>query len=82
MRIEDLEHRARRVAAPVRAHFVDLVDHEHGVARLGVAERADDGSGHGSDVRAPVAAELRLVADAPYGDADELASERLRDRLA
>jgi ATP-dependent Lon protease len=34
---DHLEHRARRVAAPVRAHLVDLVNHEDGVLRLRVA---------------------------------------------
>ena len=32
-RVEDLEHRAGGVAAEVGAHLVDLVDHEHRVAR-------------------------------------------------
>ena len=81
-RVEDLQHRAGRVAAPVGAHLVDLVDHEHRVARLGVAERADDRPGHRADVRAPVAAQLRLVADAADRDAHELAPERGRDRVA
>ena len=81
-RIEHLEHRARRVAAVVRAHLVDLVDEDDRVARLGVAERADDRPGHGADVRAPVAADLRLVADAAHGQAHELPPERARDRLA
>ena len=80
--VEHLEHRARRVAAEVGAHLVDLVDQEHGVPGLGVAQRADDRAGHRADVRAPVAADLRLVADAADRDADELAPERARDRLA
>ena len=44
--VEHLEHRARRVAAEVGAHLVDLVDQEHRVQRLGVADRADDRPGH------------------------------------
>ena len=32
-RVEHLEHRARRVAAEVGAHLVDLVDHEDRVLR-------------------------------------------------
>ena len=36
---------------------------------------------HRADVRAPVAADLRLVADAADGEARELALERARDRL-
>ena len=40
--VEHLEHRARRVAAEVGAHLVDLVDHQHRVARARVAHGADD----------------------------------------
>ena len=79
-RVEDLEHRARRVAAEVGAHLVDLVDHEHGVARAGVAQGADDRPRHRADVGAPVAADLGLVADAADRDALELAAERAGDR--
>ena len=81
-RVEDLEHRARRVAAEVGAHLVDLVDHEHRVARAGVAQRADDRAGHRADVGAAVAADLGLVADAADRDPLELAAERAGDRAA
>ena len=70
------------VAAKVRAHLVDLVDHEHGVARARVAQGADDRPRHRADIGAPVAADLRLVADPADRDALELAPERLRDRPA
>ena len=43
---------------------------------------ADDASGQRADVGAPVPADLGLVAHAAEGDADELAAERARDRLA
>ena len=81
-RVEDLEHRARRVAAEVGAHLVDLVDHEHRVARAGVAQRADDRPRHRADVGAAVAADLGLVADAADRDPLELAPERPGDRAA
>src|ERR687887_415536 len=80
--VEYLEHRARRIAAEVGAHLVDLVDEEDGVPRLGVAQGAQDRARHGPDVGAPVAADLRLVAHAADRDAHELALERARDRLA
>ena len=79
-RIEDLEHRARRVAAEVRAHLVDLVDHEHRVARARVAERADDRPRHRADVGAAVTADLGLVADPADRDPLEAAPERPGDR--
>ena len=74
--VEHLEHRARRIAAPVGAHLVDLVDHEDRVPGAGVADCAEDGAREGADVRAAVAANLGLVTDAPDGDAGELAPER------
>ena len=73
-RVEDLEHRARRVAAEVGAHLVDLVDHEHGVARARVAQRADDRPRHRADVGAAVAADLGLVADPADRDPLEAAA--------
>ena len=79
-RVEHLEHRRGRVAAEVGAHLVDLVDHEDGVARAGVAQGADDRPGQGADVGAAVAADLGLVADAADRDALELAAQRLGDR--
>ena len=80
--VEHLEHRARWIAAEIGAHLVDLVDQEDRVLGLCVAEGADDRSGHSSDVRAPVPADLGLVTHAADRDADELAPERARDRLA
>ena len=41
-RVEHLEQRRRRVAAPVGADLVDLVEHDHRVHRPGVAQRADE----------------------------------------
>src|SRR4029450_2891506 len=80
--VEHLEHRARRVAAPVCTHLVDLVDQEDRVPRLGVAQRADDRAGQCADVCPPVTSDLCFVADAADRDAGELAAERLRDRMA
>ena len=82
LRIEYLEHRGGGIAAEVRTHLVELVDQQHGVHRLRVAERADDRAGHRADVRAPVPADLGFVADAAHGEAAELPPERARDRLA
>src|SRR5215211_2677498 len=78
--VEHLEHRAGRVDAVVRTHLVDLVDHEDRVLRAGVAQRADHHPGHRADVGPPVAADLRLVADAAGADALEPAAHRAGDR--
>ena len=82
LRVEHLEHRRRGIAAEVGAHLVELVDQQHGVHRLGVANRTDDAPGHRADVRAPVTADLRLVAHAADRQPRELALERAGDRLA
>ncbi len=80
--VEHLEERGRGVAAPVGADLVDLVQEDHGVHRLRVAERADQAAGHGADVGAAVAADLGLVAHAAQRHAHELAAGRLGNRLA
>ena len=81
-RVEHLEQGRRRVAAPVGADLVDLVEHDHRVHRAGIAQRAHQPPRQGADVRAPVAADLGLVADAAERHADELPPGRARDRLA
>ena len=71
-RIEHLEQRRRRIAAPVGAELVDLVQHDHRVHRARVAQRAHEAAGQRADVRAPMAADLRFVAHAAERHADEL----------
>ncbi len=78
--VEHLEHRARRVAAEVGAHLVDLVDHQQRVVGAGVAQRPDDRAGQRADVGAPVAADLGLVADAADAERSNLPAQRARDR--
>ena len=80
--VEHLEQRRRRIAAEVGADLVDLVEHEHRVARARAAQALDDAARQRADVGAPVAADLRLVAHAAERDAHELAPERARDRAA
>ena len=81
-RVEHLEQGRARVAAPVGADLVDLVEHDHRVHRPGVAQRADQAARERADVGAPVAADLGLVADAAERHAHELAAGRAGDRLA
>src|SRR4029077_14523810 len=70
------------VAAPVGADLVDLVEEDDRVHRARVAERADQAARERADVRAPVTADLGLVADAAERHADELAAHRAGDGLA
>ena len=81
-RVEHLEQRGRRVAAPVGADLVDLVEQDHRVHRPRVAQGADEPARQRADVGAAVAADLRLVAHAAERHADELAVQRAGDRLA
>ena len=82
-RIEHLEHRGGGVpgGAPT-GHLVDLVDHQHRILHLHAAQRLDEQARHRAHVRAPMAADLRLVAHAADRDAVELAPDRRGDRLA
>ena len=81
-RVEHLEQCRGRVAAPVGADLVDLVEHDHRVHRPGVAESADEPARERADVRAAMTPDLGLVADAAERHADELATGRACDRLA
>ena len=81
-RVQHLQQGAGRIAAPVGAHLVDLVEQEEGVGGLGLLHRLDDLAGHRADVGAPVAADLGLVAHAAQRQAHELAPRRLGDRAA
>ena len=82
LRIQHFEQRRLRVAAEVRADFVDFVDHHHRIFGPGIADRADDRARHRADVRTAMAANFGLVAYAADREAHEFASHRPRDRLA
>src|SRR5207247_2069767 len=81
-RIEHLEERGRRIAAPVGADLVHLVEHDDGVHGARVAECPDQPARQRADVGPAMAADLRLVAHAAERHADELPPRRARDRLA
>ena len=81
-RVEHLEQRRRRVAAVVGADLVDLVEQHDRVHRAGLLDGPHDAAGQRADVRAPVATDLGLVADAAERDADELAAHGAGHRLA
>ena len=79
--VEHLEERRRRVAPEVHRHLVDLVEEEDGVHGPRLLHELDDLAGERADVRAPVAADLGLVAHAAERQAHELAVQGLRDAL-
>src|SRR2546423_11271131 len=82
LRVEDLEQRRRWVAAPIGSHLVDLVEHEDRVARAGHFHLLENPARHGADVGPAMSADLGLVVDAAEREADELAPQRPRNRLA
>src|SRR5690606_18655922 len=71
LRIEHLQHGGGRIALDAAAHLVDLVEHHHAVARLGLADCLDDVAGQRPDVGATMASDLGLVVDAAQADAYE-----------
>src|SRR5690606_3209662 len=77
-----LQQRRRRIAPVVGPDLVDLVEQHHRVHRARLADRPYDAPGQRPDVGAPVAADLRLVADAAERDPDEPAAHGPGDRLA
>ncbi len=80
--IEHLEQRRRRVAPPVVADLVHLVEEEDRVHRPGLDDRPSDPARAGAHVGAPVPADLGLVTDAAERDPMELTAQRLGDGLA
>ena len=83
LRVQHLEQRRRRVAVErVAPELVNLVEHDDAVIRARLADGLHDEPREGANVRAPVAAHLRLRVHAAQGDALEVAAERRGDRLA
>ena len=80
--VEDLQQRGRGIAAEISAQLVDLVEHEHRIPGADPAHALNDPARERADVGAAVPAHLRLVTHAAQRYADELASQRARDRLA
>ena len=73
LRVEHFQQRRRRIAAKIHGHLVDFIEQEERVSDLHLAHVLDDLAGHGADIRAPMAADLRLVPHASQGHADEFA---------
>src|SRR4051812_24867661 len=74
LRVEDLQHGGRGIAAVVRRELVDLVEEHHRVDRSGLLHRRDDATRHSANIGAPVSTDLRLVAHAAEADTHELAT--------
>src|ERR1700686_4494230 len=81
-RIEPLEQCRRWIPPKVGADLVDLVEHDHRVARPGGAHRLNDPSRQCSDVRATMTSNPRLIADSAKAHAHKLAIQCPRDTAA
>ena len=67
--IEHLEQRRRRVAVQADAELVHLVQHQHAIARPGLAHGLDDVARHRADIRAAMPADLGFVMHAARSSA-------------
>jgi len=80
--IEELEQCRGRIAAPVVAELVHLVEHQYRVRHAGVLDGARDTPRHRTHVGAAMPAYLGLVTDAAEGHTDERATHGVGHRLA
>ena len=80
--VEHFEEGGRRVAAPVRAEFVDLVEQEERVRGFRLLHPLNDLARHRADVGPAMSADLGLVTHAAQRHPHEVPSGRPGDRLA
>src|SRR6185295_1852450 len=76
------EQRRRRIASKISAHLVDFVEHDERVISPRLLDRLNDASGHRSNVRAPMPANLGFIVQATEAEPLELAIQGTRDRAA
>ena len=80
LRVQHFQQRTGGVAAIIAGQFVNLIQQNNGVRRLGGIDCADDASRHGADVSTAVAADLGLVMYTAQTHAGKLAAHALRHR--
>ena len=80
-RVQRLQHRGGRVAPHVPGQLVDLVQQEHRVHGLALADGGYDAPRHRAHIGLAVSADLRLVVHAAQGQAGELAVQGPGDGL-
>src|SRR6185437_15797001 len=74
--------RRGRIALVARIELVDLIEHEHRIARAGLAQALHDVSRKSADVGAPMPADLRLIVHATQARTHELQPQGASDALA
>ena len=72
--VQGFEKCRGRVAAEVRADFVDFIQENQRILGLGLVNSFDETTGHSSDIGATMAADFRFVMDAAQGNAGKFAS--------
>ena len=80
--IERFEQRRSGIAAEVASNFVDFVEHEDRIFRLGAANALNDLSRQRADVSAAMAADLGFIVHAAEREPHEFASQRARNRFS
>ena len=80
-RVENFKQRRRRIAAEIRPHLVDLIQHHHRIARAGLAKLCDDSPRHRTDVRSTMPANIRFIAHPAQCDTNKIPAHRLRNAL-
>ena len=78
-RVQNFEQCRARVAAKIRADFVNLVEHENGIDGFRALHCLDNAPGHCADVCAAMPADFRFIANAAERHAHKTASQCLRD---
>src|SRR5262249_60700919 len=82
LRVENFQQWRCRISAEVRAYLVDLIEHEHRIARSGATNALDDLTGKGADIRTPMAAYLSFVAHASERNAHKFAVHGIGNRTS
>ena len=62
--VQNFEQCGRRVPAKIIAEFIDLIEQQNRILGAGLPNGVDNPSRHGANIGAPVAADIRLIADA------------------
>ena len=80
--VKDFQERRGGIAAEIRGHLVDFIEHEDRVLGAGLLHHLDDLAGQGADISPAVAANLGFIAHAAQRHADKLAPGGLGDVVA
>src|SRR5437879_7553840 len=80
--VENFHQCRGRIAAEIAPELVNLVQHHYRVVCFPALQSLNNLSRQRADVRAPVAADFRLVVHTAKSDAHEFAPQRTRDGLA